>query len=119
MGLQTQFPLFLSSQVSLTANFESKNSTAQSKVNGSLSNYNPSRTYSVGDLVLLGTSTYIAVKNVPLNISPPNTNYWGNLMDAAEKLNIPSEQIPSLSTSVILEALTAVGTSCGTRLHQT
>ena len=107
-GSSNPISIVLSSQVSLTANFESKNSTAQSKVNGSLSNYNPSRTYSVGDLVLLGTSTYIAVKNVPLNISPPNTNYWGNLMDAAEKLNIPSEQIPSLSTSVILEALTAV-----------
>ena len=65
-------------------------------------------TYSKGDLVESGTSTYttyIAVKNVPLNISPSNTTYWTTLAELMLEQSVPVETVPALDTSLILASL--------------
>ena len=40
-----------------------------------------------------------------LTNSPPNATYWGDLSSVASTLNIPAEQVPTLSTDVILASL--------------
>ena len=56
-------------------------------------------------MVVSGTSTYIAVQDVPVNQQPPNTTYWGDLATAAASLGVPTEQVPDLSTDSILASL--------------
>ena len=62
-------------------------------------------TYSKGDLVESGTSTYIAVKNVPLYISPSNGTYWTTLAELMLEQSVPVETVPALDTSLILASL--------------
>ena len=66
--------------------------------------WSSSTAYSTGDLVVFGTSSYIAVQG-STNQQPPNTTYWGDLSSVASTLNIPAEQVPTLSTDVILASL--------------
>ena len=72
---------------------------------GQPTTWNSSVSYSTGDLVVSGTSTYIAVQDVPVNQQPPNTTYWGDLATAAASLGVPTEQVPDLSTDSILASL--------------
>ena len=72
---------------------------------GQPTTWNSSISYSTGDLVVSGTSTYIAVQDVPVNQQPPNTTYWGDLATAAASLGVPTEQVPDLSTDSILASL--------------
>ena len=66
--------------------------------------WNSTTSYTTGDLVVSGQSTYIAVQ-ASTNQQPPNTSFWGDLAVAAANLNIPTEQVPNLSTDVILASL--------------
>ena len=67
--------------------------------------WDSSTSYSTGALVIVGTSTYIATTSVPANNTPPNTTYWTDLSVAALALNVPVEQVPTLSTDTILASL--------------
>lgn len=66
--------------------------------------WNSSTTYSVGDLVISGTSSYIAVQ-ANSNQQPPNTTYWHDLSATAANLSVPTEEVPTLSTETILASL--------------
>ena len=62
-----------------------------------------STSYNIGDLVVVGDSTYIAtVSNT--DQKPPNSS-WTDLSVAAEALGVPTESVPSLDTSTILNSL--------------
>ena len=63
--------------------------------------------YSVGDLVVSGESTYIAIAT-STNQTPPNTTYWTDLTVAAAALGVPQETVPSLDTTTILASLSAL-----------
>ena len=63
-----------------------------------------STTYSTGDLVVSGSSTYIAVQ-ANSNQQPPNTTYWGDLAAIAANLGVPTEAVPTLSTEAIYASL--------------
>lgn len=67
--------------------------------------WDSSTSYSTGALVIVGTSTYIATTSVPANKTPPNTTYWTDLSVAALALNVPVEEVPTLSTDTILASL--------------
>jgi len=67
--------------------------------------YNATKTYSLGALVLVDPDSYIAIQSVPANTTPPNTTYWTNLSVAAAALDKPVEEVPSLSTETILGSL--------------
>ena len=60
--------------------------------------------YSIGDLVVSGESTYIAIA-ISTNQTPPNTTYWTDLTVAAAALNVPVETVPSLDPATILATL--------------
>lgn len=70
-----------------------------------VSAYDPKWNYSTGSLVLVGSDSYIATRDVPLGTSPPNSIYWTNLSVAAGNLSKPVEQVPTLSTATILGSL--------------
>ena len=67
--------------------------------------WDSSTSYSTGALVIVGTSTYIATTSVPPNNTPPNTSFWTDLSVAATALNVPVEEVPTLSTDTILKSL--------------
>ena len=71
---------------------------------GQPTTWDSSTTYSVGDLVVSGESTYIATASSS-NQEPPDTSYWTDLSDAASALGIPAEDVPSLDTTTILDSL--------------
>lgn len=55
--------------------------------------WNENEVYSVGNLVVKGTSSYIAIQT-NLNVQPPNTSYWVDLATAAAGMEVPSEPVP-------------------------
>jgi len=55
--------------------------------------WNENEVYSVGNLVVKGTSSYIAIQT-NINVQPPNTSYWVDLATAAAGMEVPSEPIP-------------------------
>jgi hypothetical protein len=57
--------------------------------------YNSSKTYPTGDLVLVGQDSYKAIADVPANTDPPNATYWINLAAEAVNQTTPSEAVPS------------------------
>jgi hypothetical protein len=57
--------------------------------------YNSSKTYPTGDLVLVGQDSYKAIADVPANTVPPNATYWINLAAEAVNQTTPSEAVPS------------------------
>ena len=63
--------------------------------------------YSIGDLVVSGESTYIAIA-ISTNQTPPNTTYWTDLTVAAAALGVPGETVPKLDTTTILDSLSAL-----------
>ena len=73
--------------------------------NGPIAAYDPQWNYSPGSLVLVGSNSYVATREVPLGASPPNSTYWTNLSDAAASLSKPLEEVPTLSTADILGSL--------------
>jgi hypothetical protein len=66
--------------------------------------YSNTASYIVGDLVVSGSATYIAVAG-SAGKTPPNTTYWTDLSVAATALNIPTEAVPTLDTQTILNSL--------------
>ena len=70
-----------------------------------IEDYNSSKTYATGSLVLVGQSSYISIQSVPAGNTPPNTTYWTDLSIAAANLSVPVETVPSLDTSTILASL--------------
>jgi hypothetical protein len=70
-----------------------------------IEDYNSSKTYSTGALVLVGQNSYIATQSVPASTTPPNNTYWTNLSVAATSLQVPLETVPTLSTATILQSL--------------
>ena len=70
-----------------------------------IEDYNSSKTYATGSLVLVGQSSYISIQSVPAGNTPPNATYWTDLSIAAANLSVPVETVPSLDTSTILASL--------------
>lgn len=66
--------------------------------------YSNTAPYIVGDLVVSGSNTYIAIAK-STGQTPPNTSYWTDLSVAANALNIPTEAVPTLDTDTILSSL--------------
>jgi hypothetical protein len=71
---------------------------------GQPTTWDSSTTYSVGDLVVSGESTFIATASSS-NQEPPDTSYWTDLSVAASALGVPAEDVPSLDTTTILDSL--------------
>jgi len=63
--------------------------------------YSPTDSYIVGDLVVSGIATYIAIEE-STGQSPTNTTYWTDLSVVATALGIPVEVVPTMSTSDLL-----------------
>ena len=64
-----------------------------------------SKSYNLGDLVVEGSSTYIAKQGVPANSPISNTSYWENLATAASTLSKPVDEVPSLDINTILNSI--------------
>ena len=75
-----------------------------SSVNAQPVNWSSSTSYSIGDLVFNAQTSYIAIQP-SINIHPTNISYWANLNKAAQALDIPVEEVPSLPVNTILNAL--------------
>jgi len=70
-----------------------------------IEDYNSSKSYATGALVLVGEESYIAT-NASTGMNPPdNSSFWTNLSVAASALNTPVENVPTLSTATILGSL--------------
>lgn len=81
--------------------------------------YDPKKTYVKGDVVRVGQKLYQASKNVPINTTPPNTNYWDDVGSVIEgygalvsQVNTNKSDISNLDGKIVasaskLEALTA------------
>ena len=65
--------------------------------------------YNIGDLVVSGDATYISTA-ANTNQQPPNTSFWTDLSVAAEALGVPTESVPSLDTTTILDSLSTLET---------
>ena len=72
-----------------------------------LEDYNSSKTYSTGALVLYGQNSYImSGSGTSLGQSPSsNSSVWTDLSYAAATLNVPVETVVTLSTSTLLNSL--------------
>ena len=66
--------------------------------------YSNTASYNVGDLVVSGSATYIAIVENS-GQTPPNTTFWTDLSVAAAALNIPVELVPSIDITTILGSL--------------
>jgi len=67
--------------------------------------WDASTPYSTGALVIVGTSTYVATKDVPANNTPPNPTYWDSLEDTASSLSISAEELAKLPTTAVSDLL--------------
>lgn len=70
-----------------------------------IEDFNSTKPYTVGSLVLVGEESYIAIANSTGLNPPTNTSFWQNLSVAASALSTPVEQVPTLSTATILGSL--------------
>jgi len=72
-----------------------------------IEDYNASKSYTTGALVLVGEESYImSGSGTSLGQAPAsNTSVWTNLSVAASALGKPVEDVPTLSTSTILNSL--------------
>jgi len=72
-----------------------------------IEDYNASKTYSTGALVLEGQNSYImSGSGTSLGQAPAsNPSVWTDLSVAATALQVPTETVPSLSTDTILNSL--------------
>ena len=70
--------------------------------------WDASTSYSTGALVIVGTSTYVAEIDVPVNKTPPNTTYWKSLEETAASLTMTTaalEALPTTEVAVLLATL--------------
>ena len=67
--------------------------------------WDASTSYSTGTLVIVGTSTYVATKDVPANNTPPNPTYWESLEETASSLSISAEELAKLPTTAVSDLL--------------
>ncbi|MDA8774941.1 hypothetical protein N9N13_04355 [Opitutales bacterium] len=90
-------------------------------LHGQPTTYSNTASYIVGDLVVSGSATYIAIAG-STGQTPPNTSYWSDLSVAATALNIPTEAVPTLDTQTILNSLPGFtpdgGASSGVSIYQ-
>ena len=72
-----------------------------------IEDYNASKSYATGALVLVGEESYImSGSGTSLGQAPAsNTSVWTNLSVAASALGTPVETVPTLSTETILNSL--------------
>ena len=72
-----------------------------------IEDYNASKSYTTGALVLVGEESYImSGSGTSLGQAPAsNTSVWTNLSVAASALGTPVEDVPTLSTTTILNSL--------------
>jgi len=72
-----------------------------------IEDYNASKSYTTGALVLVGEESYImSGSGTSLGQAPAsNTSVWTNLSVAASALGKPVEEVPTLSTATILGSL--------------
>tara|TARA_B100000902_G_scaffold109698_1_gene111303 strand:- start:537 stop:1661 length:1125 start_codon:yes stop_codon:yes gene_type:complete len=72
-----------------------------------IEDYNASKTYSTGALVLEGQNSYImSGSGTSLGQAPAaNPSVWTDLSVAATALQVPTETVPTLSTATILNSL--------------
>ena len=72
-----------------------------------IEDYNASKTYSTGALVLEGQNSYImSGSGTSLGQAPAsNPSVWTDLSVAATALQVPAETVPTLSTDTILNSL--------------
>ena len=78
--------------------------------------WDPSISYSTGALVIVGTSTYVAEKDVPANNTPPNTTYWKSLEETAASLTMTTaalEALPTTEVAVLLATLPGAAPASG------
>ena len=73
-------------------------------IQGQPTSYSNTASYNVGDLVVSGSATYIAIAGNS-GQTPPNTTFWTDLSVAATALNIPVELVPSIDVTTILASL--------------
>ena len=69
--------------------------------------WNSATQYNIGDLVVSGESTYIAISENS-NQEPPDATYWTDLSVAASALGVSDETVPTLDTTTILNSLSAL-----------
>jgi hypothetical protein len=62
--------------------------------------WNSATQYNIGDLVVSGESTYIAISENS-NQEPPNATFWTDLSVAASALGVPEEDVPTLPENVL------------------
>jgi hypothetical protein len=55
--------------------------------------------------VIVGTSTYVATKDVPANNTPPNTTYWKSLAETAATLSMTTAALEALPTTAVSDLL--------------
>jgi len=80
-----------------------------------IEDYNASKTYSTGALVLEGQNSYImSGSGTSLGQAPAsNPSVWTDLSVAATALQVPTETVPTLSTDTILNSLPGSAPSDG------
>ena len=80
-----------------------------------IEDYNASKTYSTGALVLEGQNSYImSGSGTSLGQAPAsNPSVWTDLSVAATALQVPTETVPTLSTATILNSLPGSAPSDG------
>jgi hypothetical protein len=73
-------------------------------IQAQVTSYSNTESYNVGDLVVSGSATYIAIVGNS-GQTPPNSTYWTDLAVAADALNIPVELVPTIDIATILASL--------------
>jgi len=84
---------------------QAPNSGNSGSPSSSLSVWDSGKSYREGELVIIQNETYIAKVTVPAGQTPPNSNYWTSLSDAATQLKVPIRMVPSIDTATILASL--------------
>jgi hypothetical protein len=67
--------------------------------------WDASTSYSTGALVIVGTSTYVAEIDVPVNKTPPDTTYWKSLEETAASLTMTTDALAALPTTAVADLL--------------
>ena len=84
---------------------QAPNSGNSGTPSSSLSVWDSGKSYREGELVIIQNETYIAKVTVPAGETPPNSNYWTSLSDAATQLKVPIRMVPSIDITTILASL--------------
>jgi hypothetical protein len=84
---------------------QAPNSENSGTHSSTLSVWDTGKTYRAGELVIIQNETYIAKITVPAGATPPDSNYWTSLSDAATQLKVPISMVPNIDTATILASL--------------